>query len=233
MKTFPSVNNVDSKLSDDELYSFATRISLLMQKSPENGKAGVDLFTPREKLMEALQDYPTLKSAYESKFSEYSAAKVALKNLEYVSDAAKQDLLDRREQMLVIIKIILATATNVDDDKLTASRLAVIDTWTSWEVKVVYNPPAPVENVTHKSSGYVTFVNWQIPKETSSKFGKSGNAEWYEIHVDNKLADKQLWTNGSFNKHTLGLTPGTHVVAVYACNPAGKSTAVQFDLTTT
>ena len=223
---FPSERE-DSK---DELLAFALPMQAVLNDATRRAALGiVDLSWPG-KLDDLLASYPALKTAWFDALDAYNLAKEQIAPKKNVMDAKEKEFADVREQMSILLRHVLNQATNITDKDELDERLALLESYCRWEGgKYQFNPPAPVSNLAGSKIGVILDLDWEVPTPVTGDYGKSGNAEMYEVRIDNVLI---MVTPRTIARIGVGaFAEGAHTAEVYAVNDAGRSTAVTFPFT--
>ena len=223
---FPSERE-DSK---DELLAFALPMQAVLNDATRRAALGiVDLSWPG-KLNDLLASYPALKTAWFDALDAYNLAKEQIAPKKNVMDAKEKEFADVREQMSILLRHVLNQATNITDKDELDERLALLESYCRWEGgKYQFNPPAPVSNLAGSKIGVILDLDWEVPTPVTGDYGKSGNAEMYEVRIDNVLI---MVTPRTIARIGVGaFAEGAHTAEVYAVNDAGRSTAVTFPFT--
>ncbi len=223
---FPSERE-DSK---DELLAFALPMQAVLNDATRRAALGiVDLSWPG-KLDDLLASYPALKTAWFDALDAYNLAKEQIAPAKNAMDAKDKEFADTREQLCILFKNVLNAATNITDKDELEERLTLLESYCRWEGgKYQFNPPAPVSNLVGVKTGFYVNLDWEIPTPITNDYGKSGNAEMYEVMIDTVLVLVTPRTIASVN--VASVAEGAHTAAVYAVNDAGRSTAVTYPFT--
>ena len=223
---FPSERE-DSK---DELLAFALPMQAVLNDATRRAALGiVDLSFPG-KLDRLLTSYPALKTAWFDAVDAYNLAREQIAPKKNVMDAKDKEFADAREQMSILFKKVLNQATNITDKDELDERLAFLESYCRWEGgKYQFNPPAPVSNLVGVKNGVILDLDWEVPTPVTGDYGKSGEAEMYEVRIDNVLIMVTPRTIATIGVGTFA--EGAHTAEVYAVNDAGRSTAVTYPFT--
>ena len=223
---FPSERE-DSK---DELLAFALPMQAVLNDATRRAALGiVDLSWPG-KLDGLLTSYPALKTAWFDAVDAYNLAKEQIAPKKNVLDAKDKEFADVREQMSILFKKVLNQATNITDKDELEERLAFLESYCRWEGgKYQFNPPAPVSNLVGAKTGFYVELDWEIPTPVTGDYGKSGDAEMYEVRIDDVLIMVTPRTLASVN--VASFAEGAHTAEVVAVNDAGRSEAVTYPFT--
>ena len=223
---FPS----ERENSKDDLLAFALPMQAVLNDATRRAALGiVDLSWP-PKLDRLLESYSELKTAWFDALDAYNEAKEQIAPKKNVMDAKAKEFADTREQMSILFKQVLNQATNITDKEELEERLAFLESYCRWEGgKYQFNPPAPVSNLVGVQTGVILDLDWEVPTPVTGDYGKSGDAETYEVRIDNVLIMVTPRTIARFGIGTF--SEGAHTAEVYAVNDAGRSTAVTFPFT--
>ena len=223
---FPSERE-DSK---DELLAFALPMQATLNDATRRAALGiVDLSWPG-KLDDLLASYPALKTAWFDALDAYNLAKEQIAPKKNVMNAKDKEFADVRERMSILFRKVLNQATNITDKDELAERLALLESSCRWEGgKYQFNPPAPVSNLVGVKNGVILELDWELPTPVIDSHGTSGDAEMYEIMIDNVLIMVTPRTIATIGVGAFA--EGAHTAEVYAVNDAGRSTAVTYPFT--
>ena len=216
--------------SKDELLAFALPMQAVLNDATRRAALGiVDLSWPG-KLDDLLASYPALKTAWFDALDAYNLAKEQIAPKKNVMDAKDKEFADVREQMSILFRNVLNQATNITDKDELEERLALLESYCRWEGgKYQFNPPAPVSNLVGVKNGVILDLDWEVPTPVTGDYGKSGDAEMYEVRIDNVLIMATPRTIATIGVGAFA--EGAHTAEVYAVNDAGRSTAVTFPFT--
>jgi len=218
----------------DDLQAFAARMMVLLNDGAKAENAGINsVMTYRPILTGLLANYTQTKANRYNALADYDIAKAALEPTKFTFDSGEKEFLDLREQIIILLKKAIANSTMYAADALELEqRLAILEDETGWEGgKVTFNIPSTVSALEVVKNGFRLEIAWKIPEYQNWTMGRSGEATSYEIEIDNVLAAvtpytmKWITASGSFG------TAGEHIIAVYAVNDAGRSSAAQVNYT--
>ena len=223
---FPSERE-DSK---DDLLAFALPMQAVLNDATRRAALGiVDLSWPG-KLDNLLASYPALKTAWFDALDAYNLAKEQIAPAKNAMDAKDKEFADVRDQMSILFKNVLNAATNITDKDELEERLTLLESYCRWEGgKYQFNAPAPVSNLVGVKTGFYVNLDWEIPTPITNDYGKSGDAEMYEVMIDTVLVLVTPRTIASVN--VASFAEGAHTAEVYAVNDAGRSAAVTYPFT--